>query len=234
MPSSRDERAFSPTPSNRPGTDSPLRLAELLVGTLSHDIAGPLGMIESLLEMVCEDRNASPNALAIALDAAAVLSNRLKLLRAAWGGGSGALDPSGLRALAAGLPGRDVRLDLSGLAGSGTIAPAPARVLVNLLVLADEALAGHGVIALAGDPAREIVVTIEGPRAAWPAGFAAMLVDPEAAWRGVTTAGGAGGRPPLGAVTALVARDSGLRLSMLLATPGPANAPLLLRCVPDA
>jgi histidine phosphotransferase ChpT len=160
-----------------------------------------------------------------------MLVRRLRLVRAAWGGGESALALSDLRALAAGLPGRDIRLDLSGLTVDAMVPAAAARVVLNLLMLAAEALAGQGVVALAGDPSREILLTIEGPRAAWPPGFAAMLVDECTAWAGVGIDRPGGPRTPQTVLTALIAHASGLNLSMLMATQGPPNAPLLLRCV---
>ena len=55
-------------------------------------------------------------------------------------------------------------------------------------------------------------MTIAGPRAAWPAGFVAWLTDETAALEAMM-ANARGLQAPL---TALLARDHGFRLSMLM------------------
>ena len=55
--------------------------------------------------------------------------------------------------------------------------------MLNLLLLAAESLPGGGIVALSGSPAHSILVTISGPRAAWPAGLAIWLNDEAAAWQ---------------------------------------------------
>ena len=46
-------------------------------------------------------------------------------------------------------------------------------MVLNLLLLAAESLPGGGIVALSGSPGKHVLVTIAGPRAAWPAGFGA-------------------------------------------------------------
>lgn len=209
-----------------------LRLAELLTARLCHEVAGPLGTIMGSLELAAEEPEGSAEALAIANDAAGALASRIRLLRAAWGAGDGPLDPSGLRTLAAGLPGRGVRLALDALVPAPA-ASAPARVLLNLLLLGAESLPRGGALALSGDPRKEVLITIEGRDAAWPTGLAAALVDEAQAWSSLGMADLSGARTIQGPLTALIAHASGLRLSFLMAGAAPANAPLLLRCTPD-
>ena len=63
--------------------------------------------------------------------------------------------------------------------------PGAARVVLNLLLLASESLAGGGIVALSGSPADNILVTISGPHAAWPAGLGTWFIDETAALEAV-------------------------------------------------
>ena len=82
-----------------------------------------------------------------------------------------------------------------------------------MVLLAAESLPGGGIIALSGSPGSVLLVTISGPRAAWPAGFAACLLDETAAWE---TASDRPSRNVQAPLTALLAREHGLPMSMLM------------------
>jgi hypothetical protein len=72
-----------------------------------------------------------------------------------------------------------------------------------------------------------MLVTISGPRVAWPAGFAAFVATEARAWEALRAApepSAARGLQPL--LTALIAHSSGLRLSFLMA--GASDTPPLL------
>jgi len=189
-----------------------LRLAELLCARLCHDLSGPLGALVGVLE-IARDEQPDSETLVLAEDTAVELSQRLKLLRAAWGQDQDDMDMVRLRGLADSLSSsRRVRLDLAGLE-SDAVFPAPvARIVLNLLLLAAESLPGDGIVALSGAPADSILVTISGPRAAWPPGFAICLNDEAAAWEAVL----ADPRRLQAPLTALLARGIGARLSMLM------------------
>jgi histidine phosphotransferase ChpT len=194
------------------GTSEALRLAELLSARLCHDLSGPLGALIGVLE-VARDEQPDSEALALAEETAVQLAQRLKLLRAAWGRDGDDLDVARLRGFAESLfSSRRVRLDLEGLESDALFSPEAARVVLNLLLLASESLAGGGIVALSGSPAESILVTISGPRAAWPAGLGAWLVDEAAAVEAVM----ADARSLQGPLTTLLARGHGFRLSMLM------------------
>ncbi len=210
-----------------PDTNRSLRLAELLCARLCHDLSGPLGALIGVLEVAREEQPDSET-VALAEDTAAELAQRLKLLRAAWGQDGDDMDVARLRGLAESLSSsRRVRLDLTGLEPD-VVFPAPAaRVVLNLLLLAAESLPGGGIVALSGSASGSILVTISGPQAAWPAGFAAWLSDDAAAWEAVM----ASPRRLQAPLTALLARGLGLRLSMPMPAGPSAGAevsPLLL------
>ncbi len=200
-----------------------LSLADALCARLCHDLSSPLGTLMGAIEMVTEDVDCVPEALPLARDAAAAMGARLRLLRAAWSGDCGPLNAAQLAELALGLPSR-VRTELGGLRGDF---PLPtSRVLVNLLLLGGEALPRGGVVALSGQPGGDVMATVEGPIAAWPAAFAVCLVGGKLAFDDPRLV-----QAPL---VVLLARAAGLRLSLLLAPGAPVPAPpLLLTAAPS-
>jgi histidine phosphotransferase ChpT len=191
-----------------------LHLAELLCARLCHDLSGPFGALLGVLE-IARDEQPGSETLVVAEQTAAELTQKLKLLRAAWGQDAEELDLARLHGLAGGLSSsRPVRVDLTGMLPSVRFPPPAARVVLNLLLLAAESLPRGGVVALTGSPAGGILATISGPRAAWPAGLAGWLADPTAALAALLTTP-RGMQAPL---TALLVRDQGFRLSMLMPT----------------
>jgi histidine phosphotransferase ChpT len=201
-----------------------LSLAELLCSRLCHDLSGLLGSLIGVLEIAREEQ-ADSETLAVAEDTAVELTQRLKLLRAAWGRDSEPTDLAELRMFADSLfANRRLRLDLIGMAEDAAFASGVGRLLLNVLLLAAESLPGGGTVALSGSPADNVLVTIAGPRAAWPAGFVACLTDETGSWDDAITA-----RHLQAPLTALIARRHGFRLSMLMAVgAGDALPPLLL------
>jgi histidine phosphotransferase ChpT len=198
-----------------------LLLAELLCSRLCHDLSGLVGSLIGVLEIAREEL--APNqTLAVAEETAVELTQRLKLLRAAWGQDSEPLDLFQLQTFADGLlSSRRLRLDLGGMQPEAEFSPAAGRLILNVLLLAAESLPGGGIVALSGSPASNVLVTIAGPRAAWPPGFSACLVDEAAAWAAATRA-----RSIQAPLTALIARQHGVRLSMLMPAGTGNDAPL--------
>jgi len=204
-----------------------LRVAEMLCARLCHDLSGLLGSLIGVVEIAREEQPES-EALAVAEETAVEMGQRLKLLRAAWGMSEGAMDLNQLRTLADNLSGsRRLRLDLGGLEPEAVFPPPAARLILNIVLLASESLPSGGIIALAGSPGSHVLATIAGPRAAWPSGFATCLADEAAAWKALT----ADPRNLQAALTALLSREHGFRLSMLMASgaaEGDPIPPLLL------
>jgi len=201
-----------------------LSLAELLCSRLCHDLSGLLGSLIGVLEIAREEQ-ADSETLAVAEDTAIELTQRLKLLRAAWGQDSEPTDLAELRMFADGLfANRRLRLDLTGMAEDVAFPPGVGRLLLNVLLLAAESLPSGGIVALSGSPSDKVLVTIAGPRAAWPPRFGACLIDEPDAWEGAITA-----RHLQAPLTALIARHHGFRLSMLMSVgAGDVLPPLLL------
>jgi histidine phosphotransferase ChpT len=189
-----------------------LRLAELLCARLCHDLAGPTGALLGILEYVRAQQPASDEA-AMAEETAADLAQRLKLLRGAWAQTSEGLNLKGLSILGATVAaGRKFRLVLDGLDRDIALSPDASRVVLNLLLLASESLPGGGTLSLSSAGRANILVTISGSRAGWPTGLATWLADESAAWDAALS----GARNIQGPLTALLVRDRGFRLSMMM------------------
>jgi histidine phosphotransferase ChpT len=199
-----------------PEPGDPLRLAELLCARIAHDLGGMIGTLAGALELT-KDPAVAAEALALAQQAAVELRQRLELQRASWGPDGAPLTVSALRTLAQCLPqSQHCTIQLAVDPDDTEFSSPFARVLLNLLLLAADSLNGTGTVTLAGT-ATDLVVAIAGPRAAWPAGFAACLANETAAWTALNDP-----RSLQMPLTVLLARALGLRLSVLLSA-GPAG-----------
>ena len=158
-------------------TEAPaLRLASALATRLCHDMAGLLGNMAGMLDLLDEEAEAR----SLATETATTLIARVRLLRTAWGGGGGTLDAPALLALADGLPGVErLRLDFSGL--HGELPETPARLLLCLLLAALPGLPRGGaiIVASAGDG---VSITLSGNGATWPELLAACASSERACW----------------------------------------------------
>lgn len=209
--------------SARPGA---IALAEALATRICHDIAGMLGSMMGALELAQDDPAMADEALPVARDAADALGRRLRLLRAAWGGGTEPTDTQGLRRLAAGLTlGRRLTVALDDLPPGRSFSAAGTRVLLNMIMLGVESLGGDGVLRVREAPDGDIVMTITGPRAQWPAGFPLQLADPVEAYLATTVCGP---RDLQGPFTAVIAHESGISLRLLHGAASEPAPPLLV------
>ncbi len=202
--------------------DHALILAELLATRLCHDISGPLNTVWGALEEAGDPAAGSAESLALAQEAAEALVRRLQLLRAAWGGPGEMLTPEGLAQLAAGVPGPGIALDCTGLAPETIFAPELGQLLLNLLILAGEAMPRGGRVAIAEAGADVLVLIADGPRAAWPQGLAAAIADLDAL-------GEVAPHQVQSVLCVLIARRAGFALSFLMAAGTQAVPPLLIR-----
>ena len=144
--------------------DAALRLASTLSTRLCHDVSGLLGTLAGVLDLIDED----PEARGLATETVAVLIARVRLLRAAWGGGGGPMDGNLIATLAAGLPGFErLKLDVSALPGE--LAETPARLTLCLLLAALPGMPRGGSIAIAGAPGGGARLILDGPGVGWTA-----------------------------------------------------------------
>ena len=185
---------------------SALRLADALCARLCHDLSSPLGTLSGALEMVAEDPDSAEDALPIAHETASGMTARLRLMRAAWAGDCGPLSVAQMAELSAGLPPR-VKADFTALP-ERPFDGATSRALLNLLLLAAEALPRGGVVAFTGAANGDVRIAVQGKSIAWPAGLAAALNDPDS----VPLDNPRAVQAP---VTAMLVRAAGHRLSVL-------------------
>jgi histidine phosphotransferase ChpT len=192
-----------------PGAEGiePLDLAGVLCARLCHDMAGSLGALSGMLDLVAEagPGGSEPEALALARSCARELTDRLRLLRAVWGRDT---EVPALDSVLAGLPGADrLSVDLSGL--DEALDDGTRQLALGLLLTAASALPRGGRIVLSGH-AHFLSVEIAGVRAAWPESLEACLSGPA----GLAEAG----LEPRGvgaAVMCLQARALGLTLEIV-------------------
>jgi histidine phosphotransferase ChpT len=154
----------------------PLRLPAALAARICHDIAGPLGSLAGTLDMLAEDGD--PEALAIARESAAILSARLRLLRAAWAEDVEVPGTRVMQALVPGLPNAErlrVTLELD-----PAMTPSLRRLGLNFLLLGSAALPRGGDVVLQGH-ADVLRLRVAGRNAGWPAALAGCAAAGEAA-----------------------------------------------------
>jgi histidine phosphotransferase ChpT len=188
-----------------------IRLVEVICARLCHDLGGLIGTVGNALDMVTEDAGRDNEVLAFAASAANALTQRLRLMRTAWGPESDAISLTALLALVTqALAARRVKIDASALQYDCVFPPPVGRVVLNLIILACDCLPRGGTIVLLGEPA-DLLVRIVGPGAAWPAGFSECMYDETTALATLTSALSV--QMPL---TALFAQNGGLRLSPVL------------------
>jgi histidine phosphotransferase ChpT len=188
-----------------------IRLVELICARLCHDLGGLIGTVGNALDMVTEDAGRDNEVLAFASSAASALTQRLRLMRTAWGPEGEALKlPALVKLVTQALTARRVRLETSALPADCVFPPPVGRVVLNLIVLGCDCLPRGGSIVLLGEPA-DLLVRIAGPGAAWPTGFADCMRDENAAVAALTSALSV--QMPL---TSLFAFSGGLRLSPVL------------------
>ena len=188
-----------------------IRLVEQICARLCHDLGGLIGTVGNALDMVAEDAGRDNEVLAFAASAANALTQRLRLMRAAWGPETDALPlPELVKLVTSALATRRIGLDSRALPPDCVFPPPISRVVLNLIVLACDCLPKGGTIVLMGAPA-DLLVRIDGPGAAWPAGFTSCLHDEAAAIAALT-----GARSVQMPLTVLFALSRKLRLSPVI------------------
>lgn len=143
-----------------------LDVLSLLATRICHDFAGSLGTLAGTLELI---EAPGDEAVQLSHELAATLVARVRLLRAAWGGGAGALSGEQIALLAKGVPGGErILLDLVEL--EDELAEIPARLVLCLLLVAPSCLRRGGSMQIAPAGARGVCLRLS--EGAWPAELA--------------------------------------------------------------
>lgn len=208
-------------------TQASLNLAQAIATRLCHDLAGGLGTLMGTLELAGEDPSMAAEAQKLANDTATALVRRLRLLRVAWGQEPASMQGPDIVALAHGLAApRRVNVRFEGFDDKSSFSGPLSQLILNGLMLATESLAGEGSVLVSRVDERAILITITGPRAAWPTDFAELLHDPKAAQIAAACADARQLQAPL---TAMFSHADSVRSCLLLAADGNTLPALLLQ-----
>jgi histidine phosphotransferase ChpT len=130
-------------------TDLDIRVVELLCSRLCHELVSPVGAINNGVELIEEmGAEMADEAIGLIAHSADQASRRLRLLRLAYG--TSGSDKSGLAEAAQAAEGyfAGSKIKLEWLPGrleqAGRLHPGSGKVLLNLVILAEEALAYGG------------------------------------------------------------------------------------------
>ena len=152
--------------------------ASLLCSRLCHDLLSPVGALNNGLELLADETDPAmrEQCMVLLADSARASANKLKFFRLAFGAAGGfgdVVDTSEARAAIEGLFGHDGRIAIGWLVETPTLSKTAIKVLLNLALMAGDALVRGGrldVGAEVADGKTEIVVRAEGPR---------LVLDPE-------------------------------------------------------
>ena len=199
-------------------TISPVDFASLLCSRLCHDLLSPVGALNNGLELMADETDPAmrERCMELLTESARTSANKLKFFRLAFGAGGGfgdMLDPREARIAIEGLLSDARRTKLGWMVEAESLPKAAVKVLLNLAMIANEALVRGGQLDIGAEAAGgrvEIVVRIEGPR---------IILDPEL--RAMLTGGLA--------ASALVSRTAAAyMIHELVAGPGGADGSVMI------
>jgi histidine phosphotransferase ChpT len=182
---------------------SAVEFASLLCSRLCHDLLSPVGALNNGLELLADETDPAmrQRCLDLMAESARASANKLKFFRLAFGaaGGFGELvDTREARVAIEGLVAEQKRVAVGWLVEEAQLPKAAVKVLLNLAMIAADALVRGGQLDVGAERADggalEIVVRAQGPR---------LVLDAEL--RGVLTGGGAAAVTPRSAAAHLAA-----------------------------
>lgn len=164
-------------------TQSGVDLAALLCSKLCHDLLSPVGAINNGLELLEDetDPEMRDRCLELLSDSAIASANKLKYFRLAFGAAGGFgdnVDPAEAKQLIESLVGDQSKITLGWAVKSETLPKKAIKILLNLALIAREALVRGGrldVGAEAGNEGIEVVIRAEGPKIALDDGIRSAL-----------------------------------------------------------
>lgn len=159
-------------------TVSPVDFASLLCSRLCHDLLSPVGALNNGLELLADETDPAmrQRCMDLLAESARTSANKLKFFRLAFGAGGGfgeMIDPRDARAAIEGLLADNKRTTLNWLVEAEALPKTAIKVLLNLAMIAADALVRGGTLDVGGEMSGgtvEIAVKIEGPR---------LILDPE-------------------------------------------------------
>lgn len=161
---------------------SEITLAELLCARLCHDLAGPVGAVATGAELLTEeDDSIGGEALALLETSAQAAGSRLRFLRQAFGAGTAPVQAATVRDLSRsyfdGPPPEMGGIRLAWSDGDvGAFAPTEAKLILNMLLLAQDGLPRGGVITVRLRDGHSGLATVEAEGRGATAGAALVGV----------------------------------------------------------
>ena len=161
-------------------TADPIDLASLFCSRLCHDLLSPVGAMSNGLELLADENDDAMRGQIMTLlgDSARVSANKLKFFRLAFGAAGGfgdRVDTGEARSAIEGLLTNDGKIAVDWLVEDSSLDKAAVKVMLNLALLAGEALVRGGRLAVGAEVhggVTELVVRAEGAR---------LVLDPEIA-----------------------------------------------------
>lgn len=158
--------------------DQSLEFAALLCSRLCHDLLSPVGALNNGLELMADETDPEMRQRCLDLlgDSARTSANKLKFFRLAFGsaGGYGDSVPSSeARTAIEGMLAANGRVKLGWIVAEDSLPKLPAKILLNLALIAGDALVRGGQLDIGAEQRAgifEIVVRAEGPK---------VILDPE-------------------------------------------------------
>ncbi|MBX9796355.1 histidine phosphotransferase family protein [Sphingomonas sp.] len=153
-------------------TISPVDFASLLCSRLCHDLLSPVGALNNGIELLADEHDPEmrQRCLELLSESARASANKLKFFRLAFGAAGGfgeTVDSREARAAIEGLFGENGRVKIGWLVEESVLPKPAIKVLLNLSLLAGDALVRGGTLDIGAEHAAdtiEIVVRGEGPR----------------------------------------------------------------------
>ncbi len=166
-------------------TITPVELASLMCSRLCHDLLSPIGALNNGLELLADETDPAmrQRCLELLADSARTSANKLKFFRLAFGAAGSLgdmIDPREAQAAIQGLVADARRTTLGWLVEAEMLPKAVVKAMLNLSLIANEALVRGGTLDIAAEAAGdqvEIVVRIAGPRITLDPVLRTMLVD---------------------------------------------------------
>lgn len=151
---------------------TPVDFASLLCSRLCHDLLSPVGALNNGLELLADESDPEMRARCLELlnESARASANKLKFFRLAFGAAGGfgeTVDTREAKAAIEGLFGDAGKVTIGWMIEDGALPKAAVKVLLNLSLIAADALVRGGQLDIGAeqnDGRVEIVVRAEGPR----------------------------------------------------------------------
>lgn len=157
---------------------SAVDFASLMCSRLCHDLLSPVGALNNGIELLAEETDPEMRAQCMDLlaESARVSASKLKFFRLAFGAAGGfgdVVDTREAKAAIDGLFGAERGIEVNWMVGEATLSKTAIKVLLNLVLIAGDALLRGGRLDIGGevrDGTTELVVRAEGSR---------LVLDPE-------------------------------------------------------